>query len=124
MEKTFSSLENDSETIQKYKQDYNKKQIIKNESIVQELKKLGYYTTNNDDTYEKSLNKDLRIKAMINGTGVMLHLANEKGDILTNVEEHIYPSEQIDNPLDISKAEHELKQKLSTASSNSSSLTT
>lgn len=121
MEKTFSFLETDPTKIQQDIQDYNDKKTIKTKSIKQELKNLGYHPSNNEDIYEKNWN-GLLIIACRNGTGVILHIADKNGNILTNVGD-IHPSIQIDDPQDISKAENDLIRQIPTASSGSSSLT-
>ena len=106
MEKTSSFLETDPTTIQQYIHDYDDKKAVKTESIVQQLEILGYHPSRNDGVYEKSLNGFL-IKAYMNGMGVILHIADKNGNILTKMGV-IYPSIQIDDPQDISKAESEL----------------
>ena len=108
MGKTISFLENDSDIIQKYIQDYKELKAFEIDSIVQELNNLEYNTSNNNGIYKKGLESGHTIIACMNGTGVILHLMDNDGNLLTSIDKHIYPTIQINNPEDLSEAEKEL----------------
>jgi len=75
--------------------------------VVDYLKNNGYYLEK-DSIYTKK-NEDIQIKAYIIDKGVVLHLADEKGQILTSGKRPIiYPSTKIENLQDIPEAERQL----------------
>lgn len=78
---------------------------MENPEVVDCLKKNGYNLENG--IYTKK-NKDIQIKAIID-KGVVLHLADKKGKILTSTKYPIiYPTIKIDNLQDIPEAERQL----------------
>ena len=67
----------------------------------------GYQKFGNN--YKKQISDGNTIIAVENGNGVILHLGDENGNILTQTKQPaIHPSIQIDNPNDLSSAEQEL----------------
>lgn len=61
------------------------------------------------DNYKKQLPDGKSIIAVRNGSGVILHLADENGRIVTQIEQPtIHPSIQVDDPNDLPSAEHNL----------------
>lgn len=107
--KDFNSfLEVNPMTVQQYVQDYDNKKDSEVQSITKELTKLGY-SKNNKDMYDKILDNGNKIIAYMNGTGVILHLADDNGNLLTSVNPPVvYPTIAITNPNDLPQAEQDL----------------
>lgn len=61
------------------------------------------------DYYQKQRSDGKTIIAIENGNGVILHLGDEDGNIMTRIEQPaIHPSKQVDNPNDLPTAEQAL----------------
>lgn len=83
-------------------------------TMIQALIDIGYSpTTEETGVYFKDLPSGYKIKAFVNGKGVILHLADKSDRIITRTKlPAIYPTKQIDNPSDIPYAEKELSDQL------------
>ena len=68
-----------------------------------------YNTDDFWDYYQKQRPDGKTIIAIENGNGVILHLGDEDGNIMTRIEQPaIHPSKQVDNPNDLPTAEQAL----------------